>query len=134
LSISGMALIAALGGSFSVFAEEAVEPTLAESEAVQDEAAVAQQNEVVPPPQMFGAVAVDEALLDTNRGGADTEVLNDIRASGTVQNNEAHHLRTGNNIITDGSFAGASGFSSVLQNSGNNVLIQNSTIVNVQVQ
>ncbi|MBS1132429.1 MAG: hypothetical protein H6R16_3431, partial [Proteobacteria bacterium] len=32
------------------------------------------------------------------------------------------------------SFAGAAGFSTVVQNSGNNVLIQNATIINLRVQ
>lgn len=131
-----MVLVAALSGSFPAFAEQPTEPALAKSEAVQEDAAaaVAPQDVPAPPPQMFGALAVDDASLDTNRGGADTVILNDIRASGRVQDNQAYNLTTGNNTITDGSFAGASGFSSVLQNSGNNVLIQNSTIVNVQVQ
>jgi hypothetical protein len=88
----------------------------------------------VPPAKMFGATAVDSSSLAENRGAADTVILNDIRASGNVEHNVAEHLTTGSNIIAEGSFSGASGFSTVLQNSGNNVLIQNSTIVNVQVK
>jgi hypothetical protein len=34
----------------------------------------------------------------------------------------------------DGSFAGAAGFATAVQNSGNNVLIQNATIINLRVQ
>jgi hypothetical protein len=87
-----------------------------------------------PPAKMFGATAVDSSSLAENRGAADTVILNDIKAAGNVEHNVADHVKTGSNIITEGSFSGASGFSTVLQNSGNNVLIQNSTIVNVQVK
>ena len=51
-----------------------------------------------------------------------------------VAENEAHHLTTGSNAISDGAFAGASGLPIVVQNSGNNVLIQNSTILNLNVK
>lgn len=88
----------------------------------------------VPAAKMFGATAMDSSSLEESRGAADTFVLNDIKASGNVEHNVADHLTTGSNIITEGSFSGASGFSTVLQNSGNNVLIQNATIVNVQVK
>ena len=72
--------------------------------------------------------------LAGKRGGSDFKTvtnLNDVR--GTVQNNSATNVVTGNNAITS-SFAGASGIPMVIQNTGNNVLIQNATIVNVQLQ
>jgi hypothetical protein len=43
-------------------------------------------------------------------------------------------LSTGSNYVSDGSFAGATGFATVVQNSGNNVLIQNATVINLKVQ
>lgn len=49
-----------------------------------------------------------------------------------MRDNQAYNLTTGGNLISEGAFAGSSGFATVIQNSGNNVLIQNSTIVNVQ--
>jgi hypothetical protein len=52
---------------------------------------------------------------------------------GTVENNSATNVVTGNNTIS-ASFAGATGVPMVIQNTGNNVLIQNATIVNVQLQ
>ena len=39
---------------------------------------------------------------------------------------------TGSNAINEGSFANASGLSTVVQNTGANVLIQNATILNIQ--
>ena len=83
--------------------------------------------------EMFGSAAVIPESLDDLRGGADL-VLNDIKSDGMVRDNQAYNLTTGNNWITEGSFAGATGFPTVVQNSGNNVLIQNATIINLQVQ
>lgn len=75
---------------------------------------------------------LDDQTLDAQRGG--TAVVNDMKLDGVVSDNQAYNLSTGGNIVSDGAFAGASGLSTVVQNSGNNVLIQNATIVNVQVQ
>ena len=46
----------------------------------------------------------------------------------------ASNVTTGSNVISDGAFAGIGGLPMVIQNSGNNVLIQNATIVNVQLK
>lgn len=98
------------------------------------EEAVAQQPAMIEvAPDMFGSAAVDSEKLAISRGGADL-YLNDIKSDGLVSNNQASNLTTGSNWITEGSFAGAAGFSTVVQNSGNNVLIQNPTIINLQVQ
>lgn len=82
---------------------------------------------------MFGTVAVDAQDLAFSRGGAEV-TLNDLKSNGAVIGNQANNLTTGSNWVGEGSFAGASGFSTVLQNSGNNVLIQNATIINLQVK
>lgn len=84
-------------------------------------------------PSPFGSAAIDSNALEASRGGAEL-VLNKNALDGVVGENSAHHLTTGSNLVTAGSFEGASGFSTVIQNSGNNVLIQNSTILNVQVK
>ena len=83
---------------------------------------------------VFGIAAVDTQDLALSRGGAEHEVLlNDVRTNGTVNNNSASQLTTGSNYISDGSFANSAGLSTVVQNSGNNVLIQNATVVNLKV-
>jgi hypothetical protein len=77
---------------------------------------------------------VSAATLAHKRGGTDFRSvtnLNDVH--GSVDNNSATNVITGNNTI-NASFAGAAGLPIVIQNSGNNVLIQNATIVNVQIQ
>ena len=83
--------------------------------------------------ELFGSVEVDSLDLAISRGG--TEVThNDHKNNGVVSDNHASNLVTGSNWVTEGSFAGATGFATVVQNSGNNVLIQNATIVNLQVK
>lgn len=71
--------------------------------------------------------------LKTYRGGFDL-VKNDMQLSGSVANNVASNVMSGSNYITDGAFTNSTGFPTVIQNSGSNVLIQNATIVNLQMQ
>lgn len=74
--------------------------------------------------------AIDDNALAGLRGG--TETLNSIVSNGTVNNTSAVNVDTGNNSISQGAFANSVGLPTVIQNSGANVLIQNSTIINVQ--
>lgn len=83
---------------------------------------------------VLGSGVLGADALDGNRGGTEIHIANDNNVDGNVYGNQASNLTTGTNLINEGSFAGASGVSTVIQNSGNNVLIQNSTIVNLQVQ
>jgi hypothetical protein len=76
---------------------------------------------------------IESSRLDSYRGGFDL-VKNDMKLIGSVANNTAEHVWSGNNVIADGAFSNASGFPMVVQNSGSNVLIQNATIVNVQLK
>ena len=100
---------------------------------LQVSAETADQQAKMPANEIFGSVAVDSRDLAISRGG--TEVtLNDLKTNGVVSDNQANNLITGNNWVTEGSFAGATGFATVVQNSGNNVLIQNATIINLQVK
>ena len=93
------------------------------------------QAESIRAGEIFGSAVVDSQDLAISRGGAEVDLtLNDLKSKGVVSDNYASNLLTGSNIVSDGSFAGAAGFSTVVQNSGNNVLIQNATIINVRVQ
>lgn len=88
-----------------------------------------------PRGSMFGGAApIGAKMLADQRGGAEVRVLNASMTDGAVHDNVASNVRTGSNLITEGALAGAAGIPVVVQNSGNNVLIQNSTIVNMQVQ
>lgn len=75
--------------------------------------------------------AIGSDRLDALRGG-DGTTTNIIDVRGGVDGNSATNTVSGSNLVQDGSFANAAGISTVIQNSGNNVLIQNSTVVSVQ--
>ncbi len=87
----------------------------------------------VQPNSAFDSYAISESALSEYRGGAEV-VNNTNNQKGDLYNNKAIGNITGGNFVTDSAFTGASGLSTVIQNSGNNVLIQNSTILNLQVQ
>lgn len=74
--------------------------------------------------------SVDSATLAAQSGGM--LVQQNTTLTGTVQNNSADHLTTGDNVISGGAAAGAVGFPTLIQNSGNNVLIQNATVLSVE--
>ncbi len=79
------------------------------------------------------AVLLEE--LDNARGreGVNITTLNNMNVRATLSGNQASNNVNGYNIIDHGSFAQASGITSVIQNSGNNVIIQDSTIVSVTI-
>ena len=80
----------------------------------------------------LGLKPVDVKTLATKRAGA--EVVNDMLLKGVVADNRTSNVTTGSNAISDSSFSGMVGLPVVVQNTGNGVLIQNSTIINVQVK
>lgn len=76
-----------------------------------------------------------QSQLASSRGGADTTTaISDARLNATVTNNTATNVSSGNNTIDSGSFANMSGLPMVIQNSGANVLIQNATVINLQLR
>jgi hypothetical protein len=76
--------------------------------------------------------SIDSNALAKLSGGAN--VTSNMTLTGTVSNNVDTNVATGFNDISSGSFSGATGIPMVIQNTGNNVLIQNATILNVQFQ
>lgn len=68
--------------------------------------------------------------LEQHRGG--TIIRSEAVSTGLLQDATATNVATGNNSIAGGAFSNAFGLPIVIQNSGANVLIQNSTIVNVE--
>lgn len=94
-------------------------------------AAVAQ---AAPYPSSFGAATPVERL-QTMTGGTDTHVNNITtqESNGTVNDNTARNTYSGGNFVGDNAFGNSAGLSTTIQNSGNNVLIQNNTIVNLRM-
>jgi hypothetical protein len=78
------------------------------------------------------ANVLGDAELANQRGGSDSH-LNQNNSTGAVTGNVASQLNTGSNTISESAFSNSSGIPIVIQNSGNNVLIQNSTILNLQL-
>ena len=76
---------------------------------------------------------VSESALSQFRGARDI-TFNLQNTEGQLYNNQASHTFSGSNQVSDQAFSGMTGFSTVIQNTGNNVLIQNSTVVNVKMQ
>ena len=81
---------------------------------------------------LLAASVLGDDELANQRGGADTH-LNQNTATGTVAGNVASQLNTGSNTISESAFSNTNGIPIVIQNSGNNVLIQNSTILNLSL-
>ncbi|MDB5840570.1 MAG: hypothetical protein JWQ23_2522 [Herminiimonas sp.] len=80
---------------------------------------------------VFGNAIAGETL-QSYRGGSE-HVKSEMKLAGTTAQNSAEQVYTGANSINAGSFANASGIPIVIQNSGANVLIQNATILNLQI-
>ena len=76
--------------------------------------------------------AVKAEKLDRQRGGQ--QVLNLMDVNAKLYDNHAIDTISGNNIISDNAFSHASGVPIAIQNSGNNVVIQNSMILNLQMK
>lgn len=113
----------------------ALGPWIASATPPETAAAPASPETAVPataPANPLGLKPLDERALATKRGGMDS--VSEAKLKGVVADNQASNLVTGGNTISEGAFAGAAGVPVVIQNSGNNVLIQNATIVNVQVK
>lgn len=77
--------------------------------------------------------SLDELAEARGTEGVDITTLNTMNVKATLTNNTATNNVTGTNIIDTSAFTGASGMFSVIQNTGNNVVIQDSTIVNVTI-
>jgi hypothetical protein len=80
----------------------------------------------------LGAKAVSDDALSSRRGG--TKILSTQDLKGVVADTRVSEVQTGSNIVNGGAMSGVAGMPMVIQNSGNGVLIQNATILNVHMQ
>ena len=86
-----------------------------------------------PLPAAFGQPTPVERLQAMTGGSETTNNINQQTLNGTMSETEAKNTISGGNVISGSAFDNAAGLPTVIQNSGNNVLIQNSTIVNVRM-
>ena len=79
---------------------------------------------------------IPSASLDAQRGGAEAgaKTINANFLNAKLYDNVSRENVTGNNAITGNAFSGASGFPIVIQNSGNNVIIQSGTVLNLTMK
>jgi hypothetical protein len=72
--------------------------------------------------------------LDDRRARDGRLELNLQQTNATLQDNVAINTSNGANTISEGAFSYASGLPVAVQNSGNNVIIQNAVILNLNVR
>jgi len=87
----------------------------------------------------FGQAASDD-LLSGESGGLATQIdkifmqMNDVDMKAQMGDNVLDSNVTGNNLISYDAFSDMNGFATVIQNSGNQVIIQSDLIVNVNME
>ena len=88
------------------------------------------------PEVTFWGKPIPIAQLESQRGGTDTGpvTINANFLNAKLNHNAAIDNVTGNNTINGNAFAGASGLPIVIQNSGNNVIIQSGTVLNLTMK
>lgn len=122
----GVALMVTLSWTHGVRAEPATEVPAATGARLEPKPTPDQAR---PPGPIQGRL-LSPLALSANRGGTS---VNDMKLRGVVADNQAINVSTGGNLISDGALSNAVGVPMVIQNTGNNVLIQNATILNVHV-
>ena len=128
LAIAGLGLLAS--------AAQAVEPMLPELQIreipLSFDTSSAPDTAPADPGDPFAQPLTGESL-DALRGGDNVHTVTNVSdVNGKVDGNTASNVTSGANLVDGGAFGNATGLSTVIQNSGNNVLIQNSTVVSIQ--
>jgi hypothetical protein len=77
-------------------------------------------------------VLLEDLAQERGMGGV-VDVTNNSQLEAILTDNYNANSVTGNNSIDQGSFNDASGVFSIIQNTGNNVIIQESTIITVTI-
>ena len=80
----------------------------------------------------LGAAMTPKALA-AQRGGQSV-TINTNELDGKLHDNKAINTISGSNYITQDAFSHSTGLPVAIQNSGNNVLIQNSLILNLEMK
>jgi hypothetical protein len=104
--------------------------TLAATEPAREETIQVEAAHAAPAENEF-ATAMSNDELGEFRGGFISPTIMNSNMVASLENNAAVNTVSGNNNIGDGAFSNINGFANVIQNSGNNVIIQSSFQVNV---
>ena len=87
----------------------------------------------------FGA-PVSNNILDSLSGGQNIQIgdidmlISDMDLQSELGNNTLYTTGTGSNMVSSDAFSHASGISTVIQNSGNQVIINSALILNLRIQ
>lgn len=81
---------------------------------------------------LLGSAISDDGLASSR--GRNIRETNTNNVDAMLYDNQAIANVTGSNFVTSGAFSDTNGFATVVQNSGNNVIIQNATILNLKLQ
>ena len=94
---------------------------------------MADQDPVLQHPKLADAVLVHDTELNAQRGRHKQELIqfNSQELDAIVTGNNISSTVNGNNAIGKDAFTNSQGHISVIQNSGNNVIIQDTTIYNI---
>lgn len=129
-SLAAMLLLLAV----PVLAEDAEQADVTPGDAVIEESA----ESVLELDAFNDSATLTDEELGSQRAREDIEIdtitLIGQEQDGEVSDNVAIGNTNGDNLINGEAFSNSSGFLSTVQNTGNNVLIQNSTIINVAVE
>jgi hypothetical protein len=74
-----------------------------------------------------------QLIAESARGSPIVIQNSEANLDASLHDNTVYSSVTGDNVVSNGAFSYASGFSTVIQNSGNHVIIQDATILNVYV-
>jgi hypothetical protein len=76
---------------------------------------------------------VQTGTLESSRGRQETRITA-MEVDARLHDNRAVDTISGGNIISDNAFSSSSGLPVAIQNSGNNVIIQNAFILNLELK
>jgi hypothetical protein len=99
--------------------------------------AVAATQPLPPPAPDSGLGApVTDAVLETSRGGEgiDWTQIGWIQLNATQSGNVVHSSVNGANSVGETALSGVSGIATIIQNSGNQVVIQNALVLNLTLE
>jgi len=80
------------------------------------------------------AISAEDLAGQSGKSDLDLQFqINDSEQNALLQNNTLNNAVTGDNSISENALSGVSGIATVIQNTGNQVVIQGTTMVNVLI-